>query len=263
MGYETVIYQKEKGIATLTLNRPEVMNALNPQMGVDLRNVIDEARDDDEVRVLIVTGAGRGFQAGEDVKASFLAKDRDRLLADRELGYLKGKDGPLHLEEFYKPVIAAVNGAAVGLGLAIALCCDIRIASEKAKFGYAYVLRNIAGGPSAIVRLTQIVGLSKALELMLSGQIIDAAEAERIGLVNKIVPQDRLMDEAKEMAQSIMKGAPLAQQVIKRAIYKAMFNPAALDDFLRSMNQALEKTEDLTEGAKAFAEGREPDYKGR
>jgi enoyl-CoA hydratase/carnithine racemase len=263
MGYETVIYQKEKGIATLTFNRPEVMNALNLQMFAELRSAIDEARDDDEVRVLIVTGAGRGFQAGEDVKEIQLAKDRDRLLAERELTYLKGTDGSLHLEEFYKPVIATVNGAAVGMGLTIALCCDVRIASEDASFGYAYVLRNLAGGAFALVRLTQIVGLSKALEMMLSGEVIDAAEAERIGLVSKIVPRERLVDEAKALARKIMKGAPLAQQVIKRAVHKAMFNPSALDDFMRSMNQALEKTEDLAEGAKAFAEKREPEYKGR
>ena len=263
MSYETVIYEKEKGIATLTLNRPEAMNALNPQMFVELRSAIDEAKDDDEVRVLIVTGAGRGFQAGEDVKLYQLAKDRDKILAERQLTYLKGTDRPLHLEEFYKPVIAAVNGAAVGLGLTIALCCDIRIASENAKFGYAYVLRNIAGNASAVMRLTQIVGLSKALEMMLSGEIIDAAEAERIGLVSKIVPRDRLVDEAKELARKIMKGAPLAQQVIKRSIHKAMFDPSTLADFMQSMNQALEQTEDLLEGAKAFAERRKPVYKGR
>ena len=149
------------------------------------------------------------------------------------------------------------------LFLCIALYCDFRIASENAKFGYYYVKRGIAGEAMGINMLAHLVGVSKALELLLTGELIDAAEAERIGLVGRIVSQDELMDEARNLARRLMKAAPLAQRVVKQAVHKALFDPSNLDAFIRPKQQALFDTEDHLEGAGSWAERREPVYKGR
>jgi len=271
MKYETIIYETEKGIATLTFNRPHVMNAGNFQLYGEMRTAVEEARSDDQVRVLIVTGAGRGFHAGDDVKEVFLGQaanteEREKHMVEAKLARLKGTSRPLalYLDEFYKPTIAAVNGPAVGAGLGIAVSCDIRIASENARFCYGYVLRGIIeGGAVVTMMLKNIIGLSRALEMMLSGEMMDAAEAERVGLVSRVVPQERLMDEAKELARKLMRGAPLAQQAIKRCVHKAMFDPSGLAQFQAIIQQALTETEDHREGSRAFAEKREPVYKGR
>ena len=263
MNYETIIYEKEDGIATLTFNRPHKMNAGDYQMGIDVRAAVEDARDDDAVKVLIVTGAGRGFHAGDDVGGIFLAKDRKKRQAERKLANLKGIDRPFYLEGFFKPTIAAVNGAAVGLGLDVALSCDIRIASENAKFGYFYVRRGLVGSAGGVMMLPHLIGLSRAMEMMLSGELMDAAEADRVGLVSRIVPQDDLMDAALELAQKLMKAAPLAQQVIKRSVYHAMSDPSSLSEFMAPLMQVLWETEDHLEGARSFAEKREPVYKGR
>lgn len=266
MSYEAIIYTKEQGIATLTFNRPQVMNAGNFQLYAEMRAAVEEANNDDEVKILIVTGAGRGFHAGDDVKSIFLAEDiRERQKKSR-IAQMKGSaiTRPIVLPiNFYKPSIAAVNGPAVGLGFEISLSCDIRIASENAKFGYFYVKRGIAGGYSAMMLLPMIVGLPRALEMMYSGELIDATEAEKIGLVRKVVPQDKLMEEAKKLASKLMEGAPLAQQVIKQGVYRAMFDPATLVDFAERIGFWLWQTEDHLEGAKAFTEKRKAQYKGR
>ncbi|MFC1966206.1 enoyl-CoA hydratase/isomerase family protein [Chloroflexota bacterium] len=263
MSYETIIYEKEGGIATLTFNRPHVRNAQNYQMGAEMIAAAEEAKGDDDVKVLIVTGAGSAFHAGIDLKGVFLAEDRAKRKAEEKLARLKGISGPMRFEGFYKPIIAAVNGPATAAGFSVAIACDIRIASENAKFGYSYVLRGLAGGFEGMLLLPHIVGLPRAMEMMFSGELIDAAEALRIGLVSKVVPQDRLMEEARGLANKLMNGAPVAQQVIKQAVYKAMQNPASLADFMAPTAHALQETEDHLEGARAFTEKRKPIYKGR
>ena len=262
--YETITYEKEKGIATLTFNRPQVMNAANYQMEiVEMPAAVEEAKNDDEVRVLIITGAGRAFHAGDDVKETVLAEDREKRKAINKAARLRGIPKPPYFDGFYKPVIAAVNGVAVGGGLDIALSCDIRLASENAKFGYFFVLRGLVGRAEPLIMLIHLVGASKALEMMLSGELMDAAEAERVGLVSRVVPQERLMDEARELAGKLMKVAPLAQQVVKRSVYEALFNPSGLAEFMPLIQQVLMETEDYLEGGRAFAEKRAPVYKGR
>ncbi len=264
MDYETIIYEKNEGIATLTFNRPHVLNAQNHQQSVETRAAATEAHEDDDVRVLIVTGAGRGFHAGDDVKEIFLAEDRAKSRAAAKMAKLKGARSQTYFEQFNKPIIGAINGAAVGAGFEIALQCDIRIASENAKFGYFYVRRGIIGVyPIGVMMLPHLVGVSRALEMMMSGELIDANEADRIGLVSRIVPQDKLMPEAISVAKKLMKAAPLAQRAVKQAVYKAMFEPYHLADFVANTGSALNETEDHIEGAKAFAEKREPNYKGR
>lgn len=263
MAYETIIYEKDNGIATLTFNRPHVMNAGNFQLLQESRGAVEDAMADDEVRVLIFTGAGRGFHAGDDIKEVFLAQDREKRRSDAKLARIKGTSGPSGLPEMFKPTIAAVNGPAVGYGMDIALLCDIRIASENAKFGYFYVRRGLIGTEIAPVRLTHAVGLSRALEMMLSGELIDAQEAERIGLVSRVVPQEKLMDEARAVAHKLMQAAPLAQQAVKRAVYKAIYDPTGIAQLTSNLLALLFETEDHLESARAFTEKREPVFKGK
>jgi len=263
MPYETIIYEKNGGIATLTFNRPNVMNAANSQLSQETRDAMADAMRDDAVRVLIITGAGRGFHAGDDVKELFLRQDRDEHRAQEKLARIRGGSSTASgLPEMFKPTIAAVNGAAVGLGMDIALLCDIRIASENAKFGYFYVRRGLIGTEIAPVRLIHQIGLSRALEMMLSGELIDAQEAYRLGLVSRVVPPDNLMDEARAVATKLMQGAPLAQQAIKRAVHRAMYDPASVSELASDLLSRLFETKDHIEGAKAFTEKRAPEYRG-
>lgn len=271
MKYENVIYEKEDGIAILTFNRPQVMNAHNYQMKVEMQSAAEDAKRDDEVRVLIVTGAGRGFHAGEDVKQVFMGKDYEKLHTDYRLSVLGVKDreswtgnaSPRYFYGWPKPTIAAVNGPALGAGLSIALSCDIRLGSEGARFGYFYTRRGLMGPTRGLVMMLHLIGVSRTMEMMLSGEMIDATEAARIGLVSRIVPQERLLDEARAVARKLMKGAPLAQRAIKECLDKALYDPNGLEDFNARIEEALQQTEDHAEGARAFAEKREPQFKSR
>lgn len=265
MTYETVIYEKSGGVALLTFNRPEVLNAHNYQMKAEVEAVAKDAVADDDVRVLIVTGAGRGFHAGEDVKQVFLGEDGGRMKADRAKALVArpdpaswtGQINPLYFYGYPKPTIAAVNGAAAGAGLSIAISCDIRIASETAKFGYLYTRRGLMGPSRGLKMLVSLLGMSRAMEMVLSGELMDATEAARTGLVSRVVPPDQLLTEARTVAAKLMKGAPLAQQAIKNCVYRAYFEPDGVDEYNTMVETALLETNDHTEGAKAFQERRE------
>jgi 2-(1,2-epoxy-1,2-dihydrophenyl)acetyl-CoA isomerase len=269
--FETIIYEKADGIATLTFNRPQVMNAHNYKMKVEEQAAAQMAIDDDEVRVLIVTGAGRGFHTGEDVKDVLLGKDYDKLRADRLKSWTGGLDpntwtgqvSPRYFYGFPKPTIAAVNGPAVGAGLSIALGCDVRIASEKARFGFFYTRRGLMGPTRALTMLVHQIGVSRAMEMMLSGEMIEADEADRIGLVSRVVPADNLLDEARILAKKLMKGAPLAQRAIKASIYKILFESDAIETYNTLVEAALSETADHVEGSTAFTEKRDAVWKAR
>src|SRR4051795_9548753 len=208
------------GVATLTFARPEVMNAIRRQTTMEILEALADVRTNDAVRCLVLTGEGRGFCAGDDFQAIFLADDR----ADRKhSGQINRiKHGETSLDEIFglqKPTIAAVNGPAVGYGMDISLYCDIRIASDKAKFGWFFVRRGVMGTIGGTFILRHLVGLSKAYELTLTGDLVDADEALRIGLVTKVVPGDELLTETYKLARKIAAGPPLAQQLVKRSIH--------------------------------------------
>jgi len=261
-----VLYEVgDDGVAVLTINRPEVMNALRPRSSVDILEVLDSVRTDDGVRCLVITGAGRGFCAGDDFQAIFLNEDTRGLHGNRRIRRIQ--EGERSLDAIFaleKPTIAAVNGAAVGYGMDIALYCDIRIASDTAKFGWFFVRRGVVGTIGGTFILRQLVGLSKAFELTLTGDLVDAEEALRIGLVSRVVRPDQLMDETMAVARKLAAGPPLAQQAVKRAMHKGFqMDWPTLGEYQQALGDVLWETEDHREGVHSFLERREPNFRGR
>lgn len=266
MSYEDVKFEvADDGVATLTINRPEVMNALRPQTTREMGEVIDEVRRNDAVRCLLITGEGRGFCAGDDFQAIFLAEDRGNRKVDRQINRIR--HGETSLDAIFgleKPTIAAINGPAVGYGMDIALYCDIRYASERAKLGWFFVRRGVMGTIGGTFILRQLVGLSKAMELTLTGDLVDAQEALRLGLVSKVMPEAELAGEARALAHKIASGPPLAQQAIKRSFHKSFEIPwQSLGEYQQALGDVLWETDDHMEGVRSFMEKRDPIFKGR
>jgi len=267
-----VLYEKEDDIGIITLNRPDKMNILSDDMiGVQFPDACGEAIMDTDVRAIILTGAGKAFTAGTDVAVG-LNRDVEKETVGQAAKRKKFDFPPSSLDEIGftltripKPVIAAINGVAVGGGAEWVAQCDIRIASEKARIGWVFSLRGLTpdmgAGPYL---LPAIVGRAKALELMYSGEIIDAWEAERIGLVSKVVPPDELMPAAKELAHKVASGAPLALTGIKELTYGADQWP--ISQYLKGVRERWNKlsaTEDCKEGVDSFFQKRPPVWKGR
>jgi len=225
--YHNILFDVEEGIATITLNRPDKLNAYVPEMGDEVVDAFARARDDDAVRVVILTGAGRGFCAGVDLealKASYAAAaESGRKLGEED--FLRKL--PLELLEFPKPVIAAINGHAIGVGITMTLPCDIRIAAEGAKLGLTFAKLGILPGLASTHLLPRIVGMAKAQELVLSARVILAEEAREIGLVNALAPADELMQAARDMAYEIAAHAPEVIARAKRALHFGASHDAA------------------------------------
>jgi len=260
MEYEHLLVEKEGNIATITLNQPEKLNAISRAMGDNLLLARDELVRDDEVRVVIVTGAGRGFCAGIDLTRARAEPTRFERY-DLSGSHLGGEA----FCKLGKPVIAAINGPCVGAGFALALSCDIRIASEAARFGSVFVLRGIIPDTGASYHLPRVVGTSKALELMFTGDIIDAAEAERLGIVSRVAPPDELMKVTRELAGRIAQQPPLAIELTKKIVWRRMLDELAHQlDLETWANQICTRSEDAVEAARSFLEKRPPaPYKGR
>ena len=255
MAYENIIFEKEENIAVITFNRPEAMNALNNQTRAEFRQAIDEVASDDTIKVLILTGSGKSFVAGSDIK-EFNSTTPYAAHNIARLGEM--------VEKLEKPVIAAVNGFCLGGGCEIAMGCDIIIASEKAKFGQTEINIGIIPGGGGTQRLQRLIGACRAKELIFTGDIIRADEADRIGLVNRVVPMDELMVAAKEMAGKIATKSAAALKLAKTAINRGM--QTNLESGLKyeyelySLSLSLE---DKAEGVNAFLEKRKPKFVGR
>ena len=265
MAEQDVLYTKEDGIGKVTLNRPEKLNALTHEMLGRLHSIIEDIKKDDEVRVVILTGNGRAFSAGTDISDDVPETPEVEINFMKEKVSTEYRQGMWFFNSIPKPVVCAINGAAVGIASEFALHCDIRIAAESARFGQVFVLRGMVPDTGAgTYLLPRIVGLSKACELVFSGEIIDAQEMLRIGLVSKVVPDAELMTAAKEMAKKLMKGAPLAVQMAKQLMYTGLERTMeAHQEAERYCFQLSCKTEDFQEGIKSFFEKREPIWKGK
>ncbi|HEY4940013.1 MAG TPA: enoyl-CoA hydratase-related protein [Rhizomicrobium sp.] len=259
--FQCVLYSVRDHVATITLNRPERRNALNPRAYAEVEAAFHAASADDGVRVVIVTGADPAFCSGEDVKEMMTGEAR---LADAAPRKAQPTPAAMAALDCTKPVIAAVNGNAVGWGMELALYADIRIASENARFAELFVKRGLVPDVGGFYRLPALVGGAKAAELMLTGEVIDAWEAARIGLVSDVVPHGELMPRANALAAKIAANPPLATKAIKEGLRRyAGGDPREIGTWAIETIFHLFQTEDHREGVKSFLEKREPVFKGR
>jgi len=261
MDYQFILYEKSEGLATITINRPEVRNALTQVLMEELGNAINRAEADNEVRVLILTGAGdRSFVAGADI-GEVGARDT---LSELGLDSRVRRDVYSRLEHLFKPSIAAINGYALGGGCELALACTLRIASDSARFGQPEINIGIIPGLGGTQRLTRLVGRGRAMELVLTGDMIDAQEAYRIGLINKVVPAVELMEEARALGKQLASKPPLALKAAKDAVdYGADMSLAAALEFENRLFAILSGSADAAEGVTAFLEKRKPEWRER
>jgi 2-(1,2-epoxy-1,2-dihydrophenyl)acetyl-CoA isomerase len=268
MPYKLITVQIADEVATLTLNRPDKLNCLNTPILHEMSAALIDLNKNEEVKALILTGAGRSFCSGADLSEQPYGTDKNQpgiSRAEHITPFVSFGWVIKQIEDFTRPVIAAVNGIAAGGGLALALAADIRIASENAAFSAIFVKRGLVPDCGVSYYLPRLVGISKALELMWSGDKIDAKEAGRIGMVNKVVSPDQLMQSAQEFAQALAKGPSLAIEMIKRMAYTSLkadsvITQMAVEDF---MQQVCRESEDVREGVMGFLEKRPPKFKGK
>ena len=264
MDYECLLYETKDGVATLTLNRPERLNALGGTLREDLSAGLTRAIEDPEVRAIVITGAGKGFSAGGDVKAmqdaNAAGRTRplmERVAPSRDRTVLLMRDSP-------KPLIAAVNGAAAGAGMNLALACDIRLASSTAKFSQAFVRRGLHPDWGGTYFLPRVVGMAKACQMIFTGEIIDADEALRLGIVSAVHAPERLLSATYELAARIAQGPPIAIRLARRALYHNQeADLRASLEFETFAQNICQDTDDAREGIRAFVEKREPKFSGR
>jgi len=262
--YEKIVYERRGRIAVVTINRPDRMNAIDPQPSAELHEAWSDFRDSDDLWVGILTGAGeKAFSAGNDLVAMSAAQQSGG--ASTAAAYSRAPFGGITRNfECWKPMIAAINGYCLAGGLEIALSCDIRVAAEHAQFGLAEVTRGIIPGAGGTQRLPRTIPFGPALELLLTGGKFDAAWAYRYGLVNYVLPADQVMPKALEIANTLCENAPMAVRLVKEAAYAG--RNMSLEDGLRfeiEQSKKVMATEDAKEGPLAFAQKRKPNWQGR
>jgi enoyl-CoA hydratase/carnithine racemase len=272
MEYHDLIYEKSDHIATITLNNPAKLNAMTGQMLASFSRAVERVRQDDDVRVLVLTGAGRGFCTGADTEMLIAlaegrpvpgaVEDEGRRHAMEPIGWFS-----VEVSQLEKPTIAAINGPAVGGGFALAMACDLRIIADDAQFGMASTHRYALPPEGGITyTLPRIVGLTKACELLLTGDLVDGVEAERIGLVNRAVPREEVLGAALELAEKIAGNGPIGMELTKQLIYRGLHETSIATQVEREDAALIRgfKTEDYVEGSTAWwIDKRKPVFKGR
>jgi enoyl-CoA hydratase len=262
MEFQQIIYSKEEnGIVKITINRPEVRNALNKTVRQELKKAIDKIASDKDARAVIITGAGdKSFISGADLSE---LKDNNAITME-EFASTLGQQLYTDIESLPVPVIAMINGFCLGGGLEIAMCCDIRIASENAKFGQPEIRVGFLPGGGGTQRLPRIIGWGKAKELIYTGDMMDAGEAEKWGLVSKVAPLEDLEAVVRDLAEKIASKSPLIIRLIKKTINRGMYTDLAAGLSYERANVAISlSSEDTHEGMNAFLEKREPKFKGK
>lgn len=263
MTYSTIIYEKEEGLAVITFNRPEKRNALNDQLTSEIDSALHDAEDDKEVYAVILTGGQKAFISGTDM--DFLLGDGEALTPQKMYRLSVPTQAVYrHLANFRKPTIAAMAGYAFGGGLELALCCDFRIAAEKTKMGTPEIKLGIFPGAGGTQRLTRMIGVTKAKELVLTGDPILSEEAYQLGMLNKVVPVEGLMDEAKSFGKKF-KNSPLFAVEMAKSIMDTGINMGLKEalEVERLGFAMLYSTQDQSEGLKAFLEKRPPKFQGK
>ncbi|HEY9715057.1 MAG TPA: enoyl-CoA hydratase-related protein [Chroococcales cyanobacterium] len=259
-----ILVEKKNGVGIITLNRAEKLNAFNDELTFALQDALKEMEKDAEVRAIVLTGAGRGFCSGQDLQTRSLNFDDGKRpsLGDS----IRRRYNPivLKMRKMEKPIIGAINGVAAGAGASLALACDLRVASENASFIQSFCKIGLIPDSGSTFILPRLIGATRALELMLNADKLEAAEALRLGLVNKVVPQEKVMEEAVAWAERLAKGPSKAFGLTKRAVNKAIF--ADLEELLENealLQEIAGRSDDFVEGVKAFGEKRQPAYTGK
>jgi len=264
MSFETILLEKKEGIGVLTLNRPERMNAFNEKMEAEFVQAIQEVSQDDEIRVLVVTGAGKAFCAGADVGRMSGEEKKPKGAEEFRRGFRNIQGIILGLQRLEKPTIAMVNGSAVGGGFDLACACDLRTGSEHARFMVAFTRIGLFPGWGGTWLYARIIGIPKAAEMLFTGDFLEAKEAERLGLLNRLVPAAELEKETMSLARRIANGPPIAIRLAKMQLYKGLEMDLETAMQVAAACETITLTsEDHKEGVAAFREKRPPQYKGK
>ena len=263
MEFRDIIWEIEGGVARLTLNKPEKLNALSWDTFAEIEQAIAAANADDEIRTVLITGAGRGFSSGTDLTREG-SDEVPRPFEGRPGRSRSRMKGPAYVYQCEKPTIAAVNGVCVGAGFSLALACDIRIASTEARFSSIFVKRAITPDTGSSWFLPRLVGMENALKMMYTGRMVGGPEAKEIGLVSEVVPPEELMARANELAREFASGPSVAVELSKRLAHEGMTRgleeQVEIEQFLQTYTR---DSEDVKEGRLAFVEKREPAFRGR
>jgi 2-(1,2-epoxy-1,2-dihydrophenyl)acetyl-CoA isomerase len=259
-----ILTEKKNGVGIITLNRPDKLNAFNDELTFSLQDALKEMEKDNAVRAIVITGAGRGFCSGQDLQSRSISQDMGQRpsLGDS----IRRRYNPIviKIRRMEKPIIAAVNGVAAGAGASLAFACDLRIASVTTNFIQSFTKVGLVPDSGSTFMLPRLIGVTKAFELMLTADKLDAADALRLGLVNKVVPAEQVLSEAVAMAETLAAGPTKAFGLTKRAVNRAIFSD--LEDLLEyeaSLQEIAGRSDDFQEGVKAFVEKRQPAYTGK